>query len=90
MQNVCKTFSRRKKVVNAMMLWKELRRCGTKPLKELGKVDNPTETDETEDEKNELVILDDADNWFPVSFVILLILSQFVKIKTWELGPISN
>ena len=33
-----------------------------KPLKELGKVDNPTETDETEDEKNELVILDDADN----------------------------
>ena len=61
-----------------------------KPLKKLEKVDNPTETDETEDEKNELVILDDADNWFPVSFVILLILSQFVKIKTWELGPISN
>ena len=39
-----------------------------KPLKELGKVDNPTETDETEDEKNELVILDDADNWFPDFF----------------------
>ena len=42
-----------------------------KPLKKVEKVDNPTETDETEDEKNELVILDDADNWFPVSFVIL-------------------
>ena len=26
------------------------------------KVDNPTETDETENEKNELVILDCADN----------------------------
>ena len=52
-----------------------------KPIKLLEKVKNPTEPDETEDEKNELVILDDADNWFPVSFVILLILSQFVKNK---------
>ena len=44
-----------------------------KPLKELEKVDNPTstKTDETEDETNELVILDDADNWFSVSFVTL-------------------
>ena len=32
-----------------------------KPLKELEKVDNPTEPDETEDEKNEQVILD-SDN----------------------------
>mgnify|MGYP007023053862 FL=1 len=64
-----------------------------KPLKKLEKVDNPTETDETEDEKNELVILDDADNWFPVFLVILpfyLFLVNSSKIKTWELGPISN
>ena len=33
-----------------------------KPLEKLEKVDNPTETDETENEKNELVILDCADN----------------------------
>ena len=33
-----------------------------KPINLFEKVKNPTETDETEDEKNELVILDDADN----------------------------
>ena len=33
-----------------------------KPHEKLEKVDNPTETDETENEKNELVILDCADN----------------------------
>ena len=32
------------------------------PINLLEKVKNPTGTDETEDEKNELVILDDADN----------------------------
>ena len=42
-----------------------------KPINLFEKVKNPTETDETEDEKNELVILDDADNWFPVSLSIL-------------------
>ena len=42
-----------------------------KPIEVLEKVDNPTETDKTEDLKTELVILDDADNWFPVSFVNL-------------------
>ena len=50
-----------------------------KPLKGLGKVDNPTETDETEDEKNELVILDDADNWFPVSLSFYLFLANSLK-----------
>ena len=47
-----------------------------KPLEKLEKVDNPTETDETENEKNELVILDDADNWFPVSSLSILHFSQ--------------
>ena len=42
-----------------------------KPINLFEKVKNPTETDDTEDEKNELVILDDADNWFPVSLSIL-------------------
>ena len=34
----------------------------SKKPEKLEKVDNPTETDETENEKNELVILDCADN----------------------------
>jgi len=33
-----------------------------KPLEKLEKGDNSTKADETENEKNELVILDDADN----------------------------
>ena len=46
-----------------------------KPLKELEKVDNPTETDETEDEKNELL------SFVNLPFYLFLV----VKIKTWEL-----
>ena len=38
---------------------KELR---DKPFEVLEKVDNPTETDKTEDLKAEIVILDEADN----------------------------
>ena len=55
-----------------------------KPINLFEKVKNPTETDETEDEKNELVI-------WTMQITVFLYLCQFyilVKIKTWELGPI--
>ena len=55
-----------------------------KPLKKLEKVDSPTETDETEDEKTEL-------SFWTMQITDFLYLCQFyilVKIKTWELGPI--
>ena len=45
-----------------------------KPLENLEKGNNPTKADETENEKNELFILDSADYWFLVSFHILHLL----------------
>ena len=45
-----------------------------KPLENLEKGNNPTKADETENEKNELFILDSADYWFLVFFHILHLL----------------
>ena len=62
---ICKNqgpYSNQIRAHNRLNALKRVEEMWDKPLKELGKVDNPTETDETEDEKNELVILDDADN----------------------------
>ena len=50
------------KVANRRTLGLTVEEMWNKPLEKLEKVDNPTETDETENEKNELVILDCADN----------------------------
>ena len=51
------------KVANRRTLGLTSTRVSSSSISEkLEKVDNPTETDETENEKNELVILDCADN----------------------------
>ena len=49
-----------------------------KPLKELGKVDNPTETDETEDEKTELSFwtMQITDFLYLLSFYLFLVNSS--------------
>ena len=57
-----KVANRRTLELTGTRVLKRVEEMWDKPLEKLEKVDNPTETDETENEKNELVILDCADN----------------------------